>query len=247
MDEQVKKTWPGPEIVREPKRLSPEQQQAAARHLMQVRVASMFSCAAIDEAQAEAHLRQAYRVAGLEPPQIRWFDSPLSFLGHFAQEIVRGRRWDDVKGRIFYCIRDSMWHRNSMMQRVWHSAWEGLVGCRPWDKSESVWHDMLEIVWQTLYASVWDIVWDGVVRDFPQVDIAWLPVSESIDAYYDVEGLLFYQFFHETCEENDLIHLALFNGMVSGYQLGDQEARLVRMPIQVERDEQGRLHCASGR
>jgi hypothetical protein len=106
---------------------------------------------------------------------------------------------------------------------------------------------MLEIVWQTLYASVWDIVWDGVVRDFPKVDIAWLPVSESIAAYYDFEGLLFYQFFHETYEENDLIHFVLFNEMVSGYQLGEQEARLVRMPTRVERDEQGRLHCASGR
>jgi hypothetical protein len=47
-------------------------------------------------------------------------------------------------------------------------------------------------------------------------------------------------------EENDRIHLALFNEMVCGYRLGSKQAWLVRKPIRLECDAQGRLHSADG-
>jgi hypothetical protein len=58
--------------------------------------------------------------------------------------------------------------------------------------------------------------------------------------------LSFYRFFHEIFEENQLIHLALFNEMVSGYRLGSQQAWLVRKPITLELDDRGRPHSSSG-
>lgn len=71
---------------RAPLRLQPEQkrltrsQKAAARRFAEERIASQLSTAPIDEAEAEAWLRQAYQVAGLAPPRIiLWLDGPLSF------------------------------------------------------------------------------------------------------------------------------------------------------------------------
>lgn len=43
-----------------------------------------------------------------------------------------------------------------------------------------------------------------------------------------------------------MIHLALFNEMVSGYYLEGKQAWLVRKPIRLERDAQGRLHSSDG-
>jgi hypothetical protein len=75
---------PCPKIKRGQERLTPEQ-EAYARQFAQERIAAMLSTAAIDEAEAEKHLRAAYRVAGLEPVPVRWFDSPIAFVeAHFS-------------------------------------------------------------------------------------------------------------------------------------------------------------------
>jgi hypothetical protein len=69
----------------------------------------------------------------------------------------------------------------------------------------------------------------------------------SVHAYHDACWHAFYRFFHEVFQENTLIHWARFNEMVSGFRLESQEAWLVRKPLLLERDEQGRFHHASGR
>ncbi len=161
---------PCPKIVRGQERLTPEQ-EAYARQFAQEHIASMLSTTAIDEAEAERHLREAYRVARSRPPAaIRWFDSPIAFI----LDSVRASVWDSVRASVGASVR------------------------------------------------------------------------ASVGAYYNENWLAFYQFFHEVFEENKLIHLALFNEMVSGYYLGSKEALLVRKPVILERDDQGRLHSASG-
>jgi hypothetical protein len=81
-------------------------------------------------------------------------------------------------------------------------------------------------------------------------DVGWY-VHEltlaSVHAYHDACWHAFYRFFHEVFQENTLIHWACLNEMVSGFRLESQEAWLVRKPLLLERDEQGRFHHASGR
>lgn len=71
-----------PKIRRGQRRLTPEQ-QVSARQFIQERCAAQLSPEA-DEQAAETHLLQAYQVAGLPPPQILWFDSPLAFYRAFV-------------------------------------------------------------------------------------------------------------------------------------------------------------------
>src|SRR5581483_1560351 len=117
-------TLPCPKIVRGQERLSPEQ-EAYARHFAQERIAAMLSTAASDEAEAEEHLRQAYRVAGLEPVPVRWFDSPIAFVqAHFLDV------WDSVQDS----VRASVWA--SVRDSVWASVWASvgaIVLDRVWD------------------------------------------------------------------------------------------------------------------
>ncbi|GHO63754.1 hypothetical protein KSC_026460 [Ktedonobacter sp. SOSP1-52] len=68
---------PCPNIVRGQKKLTREQ-EAYARQFAQERATAMLE-PEVDELAAEDHLRRAYQVAGLAPPRIRWFDSPLAF------------------------------------------------------------------------------------------------------------------------------------------------------------------------
>lgn len=49
-------------------------------------------------------------------------------------------------------------------------------------------------------------------------------IYESMQAYFQVRTLGYYRFFHEVFERNDLLHMARFNEMVSGYHTGCKEA-----------------------
>src|SRR5579859_6164199 len=59
------------------KELTPDQRQYA-RQFVDQPIAAMFALE-VDEQAAAEHLRQAYQVAGLQPPLILWFDSPITF------------------------------------------------------------------------------------------------------------------------------------------------------------------------
>jgi hypothetical protein len=69
---------------------------------------------------------------------------------------------------------------------------------------------------------------------------------DLVRAYRDVGWLASYRFFHEVFQDNALIHLARLNELVSGYRLGEAQAWLIRKPVRLECDEQGRLHSADG-
>ncbi len=189
---------PCPRIIWGQERLTPEQEDYA-RRFAQEHITSMLATTAIDEQEAEQHLRDAYRVAGLpSPATIRWFDSPIQFL----------RSWSSVGSSVWSSVGSSV--------------------------GSSVWSSVGSSVWSSVGSSVWSSVGSSVG-------------SSVTIAYFVQNQLAFFRFFHEVFEENNLIHLALFNEMVSGYYLGSNEAWLVRKPVILERDEQGRLHCAAGR
>lgn len=286
---------PCPKIVRGQEALTPEQ-TAYARQFAQERIAAMLSTAPIDEREAEEHLRAAYRVAGLKPVPVRWFDSPGEFILALTSSewvSVRNRVWDRVEDRVRADLLANVKHvlADSMLHNVWHSVLENIriygvlsssrqhyysIVCPCMldilakdsilgnDVAHSVWSnaldDVVDDVWDNLRASMraeeWDEEWDEAEEDGEEVEEEiteerWIYVMEeivngSVRAYYGADWLSFSRFFHEVFEENELIHLALFNETVSGYCLGSEQAWLVRKPIRLERDEQGRLHSADG-
>ncbi|HEY7414398.1 MAG TPA: hypothetical protein VH593_04340 [Ktedonobacteraceae bacterium] len=249
---------PCPKIIRGQERLTPEQ-AAYARQFAQERIAAMLSTTPIDEREAEQHLRAAYHVAGLELVPMRWFDSPGTFiLAHLPIEWASV--WDRMK-KIGQDIREDLVEEigqdlvEEIMQEigqdmeedydedsvgysvglsVWSSAWDDGVGDRVWNSVKA----------DVLADGEGKEVWETIRKD--QEDIMDEVVEGSVRAYYGANWLSFYRFFHEVFEENELIHLALFNEMVSGYRLGSKEAWLVRKPILLQRDAQGRLHSADG-
>jgi hypothetical protein len=80
-----------PKIVRGQQTLTPEQKAYSAR-FADAHAAALLSPSPFDEQEAEKHLREAYRVAGLAPPTtIRWFDSPKSFVLKGLSERREGR------------------------------------------------------------------------------------------------------------------------------------------------------------
>jgi hypothetical protein len=83
-------------------------------------------------------------------------------------------------------------------------------------------------------------MWTGVEKDRVQSSVKW-----SLQAYDSASSFALYRFFHEVFEKNELIHMAQFNELVSGYWLGKKEAWLVRKPVLLERDERGLSHNVS--
>ncbi|QBD75737.1 hypothetical protein EPA93_06840 [Ktedonosporobacter rubrisoli] len=271
MEEMLGSMPPCPRIVRGQQSLTPQQEEYA-RHFAQERIARMLAPTVIDEQEAEAHLREAYRVAGLCPPvTIRWFDSPIPFLLACVKD---NSEWGDVYQTMEIRVRTST--QDSLRKRVEKSLYEKVEACvygeaSMWNTQGAsrygIWTNVTEIIMWEIYQSVLDSVeatlW-GNTRVSVGVnlrDITWANVEESVwgcqglgdivllslQAYNDAYWLAFFRFLHEVFEENKLIHWALFNELVSGYRLQSKEAWLVRKPILLECDEQGRLHSASGR
>lgn len=196
----------------------------------------MLSRVSINEAEAENHLRQAYRVAGLEPVPIRWFDSPIAFVQAHLQ----------VGGQVKAQVGDQVWYQLYEKLRAQIRAWVGdQIGDQVWDQVGAQVRDQIRAQFG---AQVWRQVGAQVGSQFgAQVSTpVWYQVMRSVQSYSDEPYHSFSHFFHEIFEPNDLIHLALFSQMVSGFHLGSKEAWLVRKPIRMVCDEQGRLHSASG-
>jgi len=56
-----------------------DEQEAEVARFVQARIAAMLSTTLPSDAEVEAYLGHAYGVVGLEPPRVRWFDSPIAF------------------------------------------------------------------------------------------------------------------------------------------------------------------------
>lgn len=231
-------TPPCPKIAWGQQQLTPEQ-AAYARQFAQERIAVLLSTEPIDEQEAEEHLREAYRVIAEQPPAtIRWFDSPLSF----ALAGVQASMWA-LKNR----SRSKLRQDDSGRRRIWDGTIRSIWNSGRWDSGRTVWSEILSIVahaieWESAVASI-----RGYSGSIDTLEVEKDPRRvASVRAYFDAGKLAGYRFLHEVCEENELIHLARFNELVSGYVLGSEEAWLVRKPVLLERDERGRLHNANG-
>ena len=225
-------------------KLTPEQ-EVYAHQFVQERTAAMLSTAAINEEEAEDHLRQVYRVKGYDPPVLRWFDAPRAFEeARFSREGVR--TWSGVSDITtstmeddqfiydVYPVREIIWDgmQSGVLYHVWEHLHESLgasIWGSEWEKvRESVWECVTSAGMDTLGESVWDSELECV--------------GASVRAYMVHNELAFSRFFHELSEENPLIHLACLNEMVSGHRLGSTQAWLVRKAVRLECDAQGRLH-----
>jgi hypothetical protein len=211
--------------------------------------AAMLSCEPIDKAQAEAHLRDAYRVAGLEPPRIRWFDSP----GSFALASAYCKEWDDVWVEVVTNVVEDM-SKCPAHQRLEKSL---LLEMSLF--LDERYTSLMEFIEAFLERGVWlflnkreTVADDYYYRAKYKGWVYGRAFQDSITfastcAYYLHDETVWHTIQGKLFEPGPAIHFALFNGMVSGYQLGREEAWLIRKPVRLEFDEQDKLHSASGK
>ena len=219
-------------IRRGQKKLTPKQYDYIDQ-FVEERIAAILSTDPIDESEAEQHLRAAYRVAGLEPVLVRWFDSPVAFvLALFSSEKTRVENnvWDSIVGDVIGSVE------NSVLDSVLYSVHSTVQEDMRSSVSELVGFNMGLIVAGSVAAQIEKHLQDNVRYS----------AEDSVDAYTSGHVHSSFRLLHEMFEENDLIHFALCNEMVCGYRLGSEEAWLVRKPIRLERDARGWPHCADG-
>jgi hypothetical protein len=218
-------------------------------------IAAMLSTAPIDEEAVKPLLCDIYRMAKLASPPIRWFDSPVSFvqealrvsLGAHREDpsylsTVEERRyvlngqsydtspWNTVRQNVFSALSPV---EKDLRAQVWQNVEHRL---------ENIWVHVREYIRRrrerdTTWGGMW---WDMRVGTY---------VSLSLEAYQRASTLAGIRFLYEVLETDPCRNLVRFNELgqlVSGYWLGKKEAWLVRKPVLLERDEQGRWHNASG-
>lgn len=233
MEELLGSMPPCPKIVHGQQELTPEQ-QAYLRHFAQMRIARVLSTAAINEAEAEEYLRSVYRAAGLELPQVHWFDSPMSVVVDSEQKDIASNTDNVMDG-----ARESMEShiRDRVGDKIWNQVWDCVM--------KSMWERVIERVGDNIQRSVVNLL--GTNWEWDEWYSMWTYAGASVSAAYsNALWLAIGRFFHEAFEKNHLLPFALFNEMVSGYQLGSKVAWLLRKPTRLEQDEQGHWHSVSG-
>ncbi|HEX7736933.1 MAG TPA: hypothetical protein VF458_18955 [Ktedonobacteraceae bacterium] len=296
---------PCPNIGRRQKKLTPEQ-EAYARQFARERVTAMLE-PEVDEQAAEDHLRRAYQVAGLAPPRIRWFDSPVAF--NQAREMASKTEqvqdqeakglWDDMQA----CVTRLQVSMGFLPQRVFRRRlrWVGIVQVAGYlalggamvllshwlPRRGWLWWMSLMLLLAVLFLWAW--IWKRVTkrlrrgRHSRERESIWMCLDRQVDAalhnrlmwpwdllpaidggededsiwnqtawrciraYTEQGQLTVCWFLHDVFEPNRLIHLARFNELVSGYDLGHKLAWLVRKPIRIQQDADGLLHAGSGK
>ncbi len=238
-------------------------QRAGAQQFAQEWREALLSVGPVDEAEAEVHLCQAYRVAGLEPPRrIRWFDSPLAFGRECLAPESEQSIWNNLQGGPQASVWNTQW--NGARERVWSSVRSSVLT----EVEEYLWASIRDqgvlalnvqrgvdvslrrhletCLWEKLWNHVQEHGWEGDdtrARLLTRVNhVIW----QSLWAYQLAGEWACYGFLQDWLADNDLAPLARVHRLVSGSWLGSQEAWLVRKPVRLERDEQDRLHSATG-
>lgn len=239
------------------------------------RIREQLSTEPVDEEAAEDLLRRAYATAGLPAPgHIHWLDGPLELVAALAGEELGLCVDEQYRDRVPHCVwddaqadRDEIQSLASAgrgvehhIQTVHHRASDrvqssvrlggNLFDGGLWDRVRhpfliAVGAQVTERIWQAVsHASGWPLSqqWSRDSTHGLSDYIRWL----SIRAYDDASWLAALRFYDEYVARDEAGALARFNEFVSGYWLGQSLALLVRRPRLLSRDEQGRLHNATG-
>jgi hypothetical protein len=120
----------------------------------------------------------------------------------------------------------------------------------------NIWSQVARPVRETVRDAVGDRIWQAVGTACGAVVPGWIRDSDwdasdyllwhSICAYDEAQTMAMVRFYGERLRPNAARALTRFNERVSGYWLGEALAVLVRKPIVLSRDENGRLHNATG-
>ena len=141
------------------------------------------------------------------------------------------------------CHRGQRWYT---VGRLIHDALLERVGGTTENKSSTAprmftKHDLPTTLWSAAGASLWSTYYGS-----SSYLLTSQRLQDSVQAYENQAWLVLSAFFADALEPHDLLHLARFNELVSGYCLGRTEAWLVRKPTQIARDQQGLLHAEDG-
>jgi hypothetical protein len=169
---------PCPKIERGQQRLLPEQ-EAYLRQFFQERLAAIRSCAPINEQEAEEHLSHTYRLLGLNPPRIRWFDSPLAFIAAYAPQWISHFYGTEVGKSIQRQLEDLT---ENVLLGIWEAAsdtlWEQVEGSMPETGA-----------WDRVGNTIWMQVYDEIREKRFWEDQAWESTWESYGGTMDWEKL----------------------------------------------------------
>lgn len=244
-----------------------EEQSAEVERFVQARIAVMLSTTPPSDAEIEAYLGQAYGVVGLEPPQIRWFDSPVAFalapnlppqnlelllrtsvearVAVICAERVSESLWGALSIRLIEPISDGVL---ASVGRLIEQAAFAHIGQSDYPPTHRI-YAHFEI--PTGHPNLWD--WgEKSLLDTPKrrLPIPFVErrvrVEDGVQAYRNAVLFALATCFAHILGPHDLLPLARFNELVSGYRLGRHEAWLVRKPISLARDERGSLHTEDG-
>ena len=214
--------------------LSPDQaaRLAAVRDTWLARGLETGPC---DRAAMERAADEAYRCAGLNPPQLKiWLGSPFAgaigahLLTHVPKQISGAQVWDQVRAQVWAQVGaqvgDQVWAQVGAQVR--DQGWD-LVGDQVWDQ-----------VWAQVRDQVWDQVWDQV-RD---------QVGRAGYGQHDASWLAFYDWFSNVCGLEICNKLRGLNLLAEcGWWWPFAGAViLTERPNTLLRDDRGRLHNTTG-
>jgi hypothetical protein len=235
------------------------------------RIAAMLSTTTGVEAEAETFLRQAYGVVGLEPPHIRWFDSPIEFAS--APEVAP-QRLDlllitSIEVRIAAMVADRVaspiWSiLNLSLDKLGDGVWANVgklieaaaLASMGYHTPASDATRNVPARTNTTVPEIRASLWAAAGRSIEfDVELGRHPASyiertqrlrDGVQAYPSAAWFALAMGFAQFLGPSDLLPMASFNELVSGYRLGRHEAWLVRKPIHLARDERGSLHADDG-
>jgi hypothetical protein len=253
-------------------RLTPGQ-EAVARHFGAERRQAYLAPGLVDEEAAESLLCQAYAAADLPPPQrIHWVDGPLELVALLVSDDTQLDIADEFKERIAHWTWESLLGSadratlsrdlgmpksvDQRIRRVARNIRTRLYGAASYGLERSIWECAITPLSEQIENQVARLIWGSVARSVHAIsnighDSLYghdeYAIWQSISAFDSASDLSYCRFFDAYLALNGAHALSHFNEMVSGYWCGAEVAILVRRPITLECDAEGRLHCATGR
>jgi len=136
-----------------------------------------------DRKKAEDACRDAYKVAGLKPPNlIVWAESPVGLFltAKVLKEFLKKENFDSVRDSVWASVRASV--RDSVRGSVSGSVWASVI--------DSVWASVRDSVRGSVWASVSGSVSDNLKSEWEE---------RGSYGQHDADWLSFYDFFKNEC------------------------------------------------